>query len=414
MDKKVFLIQEIIPSYRVPVFRRLSDLEDMDLTVFYSRETRVMKRENLKSSSDIGGFRYVRTGMLDFGRYTYQFCVLLRVLSGRPDVVIAGQAGRLDRVLLLMLCKWLGIRFLWFQGGVPYTEGRQIRRHDQRGFLNQWLGQYNPKRKLILKADGLIAYSRHAKQYYIERGFRADSVWVAPNSPDTTALYRYKEEWLGHTELLSNEGKHFSPSGEKVIFILGRLNKVRKLDILLEALSKLRDAGHAVSLVVVGDGGERQNLERYARDLKLKNIYFEGAIYDERELAKYFMVCDIFVTPGVSSMAIKMAMLFGVPVVTVDYGLEVHDVQEGVNGYIFPMDDVNALTEKLGGLLESDELAARLGQGGANTIHYEINIDRMIQGFHAAIVGEPPQEDREPLSTLKESGTRLVEGENNG
>lgn len=402
-EYRVYLIQEIIPSYRVPVFRRLSDLEDVGLTVFYSRGTRAMKRENLKSSSDISGFRHVRTGLLDFGHYIFQLGVLLRVLGGRPDVVIAGQAGRLDRLLLLALCKMLGIRFLWFQGGVPYTEEWQIKRHDQRGFLNRWLKHYNPKPALTLKADGVIAYSRHAKQYYMEHGFRADSVWVAPNSPDTAALYKYKKEWLGHSEILSAERNRFAPSGEKVLFILGRLNKVRKLDVLLQALSKLQDTGHAVSLIVIGDGGERQNLERFAKDLNLENIYFEGAIYDERELAKYFLVCDIFVTPGVSSIAIKMAMLFGVPVVTANYGLEVHDVQEGVNGCIFPMDDVNALTEKLGALLKSNELMTRLGQGGANTIRYEINIDRMIQGFHAAIVGEPSQEDSTEL-----------EGENNG
>jgi len=390
-EYKVYLIQEIIPSYRVPVFRRLSDQEDVDLTVLYSREARAMKKENLKSSNDISGFRHVRTGLLDFGRYTFQPGVLFRILSGRPDVVIAGQAGRLDRLLLLVLCKMLGIRFLWFLGGVPYIEDRQIKRHEQRGLLNRWLKHFNPKPALTLKANGLIAYSRHAKQYYVERGFRENSVWVAPNSPDTTALYRYKDEWLSHPGLLSTERKRFAPSGEKVLFILGRLNKARKLDTLLQALSKLQDAGQAVSLVVIGDGGERQNLEKLARDLKLKNIYFEGAIYDERELAKYFAVCDIFVTPGVSSMAIKMAMLFGVPVVTVNYGLEVHDVQEGVNGCIFPMGDVNALTGKLSALLESDELMARLGEGGAETIRHEINIERMIQGFHAAIVGEPPR-----------------------
>ena len=45
---------------------------------------------------------------------------------------------------------------------------------------------------------------------------------------------------------------------------------------------------------------------------------------------KYYLLSDIFVTPGVASMALKMAMTLGKPVITVDYGLEVHDIEDGV------------------------------------------------------------------------------------
>ena len=46
--------------------------------------------------------------------------MLWHVLAGRPDVVVAGLAGRLDRMMLLLLCRITGIRMLWYQGGVPY------------------------------------------------------------------------------------------------------------------------------------------------------------------------------------------------------------------------------------------------------------------------------------------------------
>ena len=111
-----------------------------------------------------------------------------------------------------------------------------------------------------------------------------------------------------------------------------------------------------VSLVIVGDGGERENLQKLADNLGLRTVFFEGAVYDEYELCKYFLVSDIFVTPGVASMALKMAMALGKPVITVDYGLEVHDIVDGVNGIVFPMDDDERLAEQIMRLLESDEL----------------------------------------------------------
>jgi glycosyltransferase involved in cell wall biosynthesis len=154
-------------------------------------------------------------------------------------------------------------------------------------------------------------------------------------------------------------------------------------------LHKLSDTGSKFSLIIVGDGGEREHLELAVRDYGLTNIYFEGAIYDERELSRYFMISDIFVTPGVASLAIKMAMLFGKPIVTVDYGLEVHDVQDGVNGFIFPVDDDQALAGCLRRLIDSDELARKMGENGRRLIRHEINIRTMIEGFRRAIFDEP-------------------------
>jgi len=385
---KAFLLQEIIPSYRVPVFRRIAKLDDVDLTVFYSRPSSVMQRENLKSSANIAGFRHIKIGLWEFWQNAYQFGIIRHVLANRPDVVIAGNAGSLDRLLLLLLCKVLNIRVLWFLGGVPYVNEMKIREYANRGRMNRWLGKYNPRWWFIRQADGVIAYSEHAKHYFMAGGFREEAIWVAPNSPDTDALEIYRKELLQRPDDLDVMRKKFAPSGGKIVFLLGRLNEARKVDVLLQALQIVSDRGMGVSLVIVGDGGERNSQVEMADKLELDNIFFEGAIYDEKELSKYFYICDIFVTPGVSSLAIKMAMLFGKPVITVDYGLEVHAVQEGFNGYIFPMDDVEALAEKIQMLLQSDELMMRIGEGGRSTIRDSININQMIEGFRKAIFEE--------------------------
>ena len=51
---RVYLLQDIIPSYRVPVFRRVAALPGVDLTVFYSRPTREMHGEGLRNAADSG------------------------------------------------------------------------------------------------------------------------------------------------------------------------------------------------------------------------------------------------------------------------------------------------------------------------------------------------------------------------
>ncbi|MHB8545072.1 MAG: glycosyltransferase, partial [Leptospirales bacterium] len=314
-----------------------------------------------------------------------------KVLIGHPDVVIAGEGERVDRLLLLLICRLLGIRILWFEGGVPYIDETKIREYVRHGRMNRWFGRYNPRSWLARKANGLIAYSEHARQYYLAAGFPAGAIWVAPNAPDTEALAGYRAVWLQRSRELEAERRRFAPSGQKILFLLGRLNSARRVDMLLDAMRCLKDRGLAPSLVIVGDGSERQRLSDMAAHLGLDHVFFEGAIYDDLTLSKYFMVSDIFVNPALSSLAIKMAMAFGRPVITGDVGLEVHDVQDGVNGFILPAEHPEVLVERLQLLLESDDLRARMGENGSIVIRDQINIGRMIDGFRRAIFAESPQ-----------------------
>jgi glycosyltransferase involved in cell wall biosynthesis len=339
----------------------------------------------------IEGFRHVRVGLQEFGSRTHQFGMLWHVLRERPDVVIAGQHARLDRLLLLLLCRMLRVRILWFEGGVPYVDAATIRAYATRGRLNRWFGRYNPARLLAQTAHGMIVYSEHAKGYYADQGFREGRIWVAPNSPDTDALEDYRRYWLSRPEVLETERRRLAPRGQKILFLLGRLNKERRTDVLLRAAHQLRSRGLDTSVVIVGDGSERGRLEQLTSQLGLDCVFFEGAIYDEKELSRYFMISDMFVTPGVASLAIKMAMALGSQVVTVDHGLEVHAVQHGYNGLIFPIDSADALADTLEPTLRSDAERKRIVANAMKTIREEINIGTMIEGFRGAIFADPPR-----------------------
>lgn len=387
--KTVFLVQDVIPSYRVPVFRRLAAVPGIDLTVFYSRPSRGMQAESVRNAAELTGFRAVRLRLLELGGHAWQPGVLWRVLRGRPDVLIAGQAGRPDLLLALLVGRMRGARVLWFLGGVPYTNPEQIRHYANRGRLRRWLGRADPRDWLVRKADGLIVYSAHAGRFYESLGFDPRRIWVAPNSPDSDALEAYGREWAQQPDILAAERRRLSPAGQPLLFLLGRLNPARKVDTLLRALARVRSAGLACSLVIVGEGGERSSLEALVASLGLPDVHFDGPLYDERELARYFLLCDLFVTPGVASMAIKMAMAFGKPVITVDYGLEVHDIVDGVNGFVFPMDDDAALAARIRQVLGSGDLRRAMGQEALRTIRERVNISRMIKAFKRAIDDEP-------------------------
>ena len=390
MKKKVFLLQEIIPSYRVPVFRRIAEIKGVDLTVFFSSPSREKRENNLQNAVDLSSLKSVKLPLFSVGRFVWQFTFLRYILLDKPDVVIVGQAGRFDSLLFLLFCRLNGVRFLWFLGGVPYKDKKKIDADRNRGLINHIFGAKNPRRWLINRADGMIVYSDHAKKYFMSLGFSGYRIWVAHNSPDTDALQKYEQEFEDCPDAVTSFRQKLAPDSEKIIFLLGRLNQGRKADFLIHAINKVQKNFPAVKLVIVGDGDQRKSLEMLAASLGV-NAFFAGAIYDERYLTKYFKVCDVFCVPGASSLAVKMAMLFGKPVISVDYGLEMHVVEDGVNGLIFPDGDLSALVRALLKLLQDNNEAVEMGVAARNTIISKVNVNVMVENFNKAIFNVMPE-----------------------
>ena len=181
--------------------------------------------------------------------------------------------------------------------------------------------------------------------------------------------------------LLQDFKLKFSPNGEHVILLVGRLDKTRRTSDLIQAYNQIIQHYPNVSLVIVGDGSERTKNEQEIQKLGLKNVYFEGAIYDDELLAKYYMVSDFFVTPGVASMAIKIAMLFGIPVITADYGLEVHVIKDGINGYVYPIGEFKQISNRIKHLINDQLSYSKISNNALETIKKDVNINKMTEAF---------------------------------
>jgi glycosyltransferase involved in cell wall biosynthesis len=100
----------------------------------------------------------------------------------------------------------------------------------------------------------------------------------------------------------------------------------------------------------VGDGGERDYLEKLALELGIaSNVQFRGHITD-KELPAAYERATLFAMPSIAelqSIATMEAMASGRPVVAADAMALPHLVHDGDNGYLFPPDDVEATGARL-------------------------------------------------------------------
>ena len=187
-----------------------------------------------------------------------------------------------------------------------------------------------------------------------------------------------------------------------VFLFLGRLDDEKRVHVLLRAVAKLTQYPN-VRVELVGDGGERENLTRLARDLGIADrVSFLGHIADP-DLPAAYERCTAFVIPSIAelqSIATMEAMASGRPVIGADAMALPHLIHDGDNGYLFPPDDVDALADRLKRILDADQ--TELNRLSENSLHLiqAHDIERTLLIFEDLYrgVGEmkPTTADNEP------------------
>jgi glycosyltransferase involved in cell wall biosynthesis len=137
-----------------------------------------------------------------------------------------------------------------------------------------------------------------------------------------------------------------------LIAFIGRLTKVKKLQMLIETLARLRREQHPFNLLIVGDGPERQPLEALAASVDGKDwIRFHGATHDEAQIARLLASSDLVVSPGNVGLTGIHALVYGTPVIThgsfAYQGPEFEAITPGKNGLFFKADDPEDLGRKI-------------------------------------------------------------------
>lgn len=151
-----------------------------------------------------------------------------------------------------------------------------------------------------------------------------------------------------------------------IVGTVSRLEEPKKgIGILLKAVAQLRTQNLDIHLVIAGDGYSRSFLERQADTLGLQSdTHFLGFV---EQPASLYASLDIFVLPSCSEgfpLVNLEAMASGIPVVTTNVGGTAEAVLDGVNGFVVPPNDVEALSAALERLYRSGSLRRKMGQEG--------------------------------------------------
>jgi len=158
--------------------------------------------------------------------------------------------------------------------------------------------------------------------------------------------------------------------------MIGRLEPQKNVEHMLYAFEQISKHNKNIKLRIVGDGYQREELEKLRDKLQLQNmVNFEGI---RKDIQNVYAEADVIALSstyeGMPNTLIEGISL-GIPVVSYDCPSGPAEIiQEDVNGYLVPYMDVNALTEGLERAIENSWNAD--------------NIKKTADKFHVETVAE--------------------------
>ena len=160
---------------------------------------------------------------------------------------------------------------------------------------------------------------------------------------------------------------------------VGRLDRQKAHDVLLEAFARVGDVTSGWPLTIVGEGPQRELLLLQARDLAIsESIAWPGRVGDP---FPYYRAAEVFVLPsrfeGLPN-ALLEAMSCGLACIVSDAaGGALEFVEDEISGLVVRSEDPAALAHAMARLAGDAELRKRLGEAGKLRVQAELGLDRV-------------------------------------
>lgn len=199
----------------------------------------------------------------------------------------------------------------------------------------------------INESDGITAVSESLRQDTFNHFDIRKEITVIHNFID---LERFKKQAKEHFR------KAISPDGEKLIVHTSNFRKVKRVDDVIRIFHQIRE-NQPARLLLVGDGPEREKMEKLCRELKIcDDVRFLGKLEAVEEVLS---VADLFLMPSEKEsfgLAALEAMACEVPVISSNAGGLPELVVDGVCGFVCPVGDTQQMTEKALFILKEENL----------------------------------------------------------
>lgn len=246
-----------------------------------------------------------------------------------------------------------------------------------------WINYVLFRSELARRGDLFLCVSEFLRRKVIERGFPAEKTLTHYTGIDVEEIEPcYQRESL-------------------TILHVARLVEKKGTRYLLQAFVRVRQAVPNAGLVIIGDGPLRRELENMAFNLGISgSVQFLGT-QPNPVVMQWMRTARIFCLPSVTAhsgdaeglpTSHQEAGAAGIPIVATWHSGNPELISDGVNGYLVPEKDTQALAERLIQLLTNPERCRSMGLAGRREIEERFNIrkqNRRLEELYLGLLNRP-------------------------
>ena len=227
-------------------------------------------------------------------------------------------------------------------------------------------------------AKKIISVSRMVAHEFRVIGVPKEKIVIIPNGVD---LEEYKQLPIGDLFRKRLDIKE----NEKVVLTIGRLEEIKGFQYLIKALPSIIEEIGSTKLVIAGpDFNYGAKLKKLAEETNVQdNVIFYGPI-NGKEKFEAFSAANIVAVPSLYEgfgMLLLEAMAAGKPLVATNTGAAPEIIQNGKNGVLATLGDVEDLAGKVIKLLSDDQLMYLISQESRKTVE-AFNWEKISEHIH--------------------------------
>lgn len=265
--------------------------------------------------------------------------------------------------------------------GVPYIIFQGIYSTKRRKKLKTWLGFY--LNKWVLQRANLVITNKHRDYKNLQRLLPQNQILFIPPGI-------HPKQFIRNEQAGKDIRKSLGITTDETVIITAAMFrpgvKTRGIELVIDACSEVQQRGTACTLVIVGDGKNRSQLEEKARNAGCR-IVFTGKVKRD-EIYRYLSSADIFAFPGIEEglgMVYLEAQSCGLPAVAYgDWGAS-EAIIDGKTGLLSPANQPEQFVDNITLLAQNVSLRKQLGEEAARHIRKSHDLTKNYNSLSDAL-----------------------------
>lgn len=366
---KVAIITNIITVYRQGFYDRLFSNKDFEVTIYCSDH---IEGTNLKSIHERYGDRVKivsRIGLKN-EKIGFQFLPFIEIIKSYDVIFFTGNPRILSNILIGFILLFLRNTkvVIWTMahsyGANNFTENLRLK----------WTSLYK----------NIFVYTDKEVDKLRSTGFKKQNIIGMNNGLDQLKIDKQISIWNSYR--IDKWKKKMNLESNYILLSVARLIPKNKFELMIKALPFLIKSIPTVKWIIVGDGQEKVSLKELAKKLAVERyIVFAGSIFEEEELAPYFLSSEIFIHPSSVGLSMMHAFGYGLPIVVDDvegmHGPEYGAFRNNETGKNYERNNSEDLANKIIEIANQPVLLTQMQINVLKIAREEYNVDVMVKRF---------------------------------